>query len=70
MSLHQLAAIKPQWENFLRAHREWEKYNNPAGWESGQVHVYWADRTIALLELVRTEAPFRQIHRLIKARGL
>jgi hypothetical protein len=69
MSLHRLLAISPAWETFLIAHREWEKCNNPQGWKSGQVHIFWEKRTRALLELVRAEEPFRKLARIVAARG-
>ena len=62
----ELAAARKE---FISAHRAWEAVNNPAGFESGQVHVTFAVRRHALLAYVRTKAPFREIYAVIKARG-
>ena len=39
-------------KKFLKAHRGHSKVNNPDGWKSGEVHVYWDRRTKALNKLV------------------
>ena len=56
-------------QKFIDAHNIHNKFNNPDGWDSGEVHIYWEKRTEALLEYVLVKAPFREIYKLIKARG-